>query len=218
MHRYPIATAAQLAESSYKATTHPSVAPRIARSFDKGDVQAHLLDNGVLLIPGSNSVMDYLKFNLRVIWIAGKRYSVRDNTTEKGASGTIWHQGFLRHAKAIYDWVEESGTKPTYVIGHSLGAAATQILSKSWGIAGIGFGAPRPRKARGAIKNDEFCLCINRDDDPVCRLPGSFNHMGTVHRAHASRSSFGPDHNMRHYRAVVKEEQAKGTLAKNWPN
>ncbi|WP_136441791.1 hypothetical protein [Pacificoceanicola onchidii] len=217
MHRYPIYSAAQLAHSSYKADTHPSVAPRIARSLDQGDVQAHLLDNGVLLIPGSNSVMDYLKFNLRVLWIAGKKYAVKDAVSEKGASGTIWHQGFLRHAKVIYDWVEAGGTKPTYIIGHSLGAAATQVLTKSWAVPGIGFAAPRPRKARGPVKHDKLCLLINRDDDPVTKLPFSFNHMGQVHRARAARSSFGPDHHMKHYKAVVKEEQGKGRLGPSWP-
>ncbi|WP_425100959.1 hypothetical protein [Tropicibacter sp. S64] len=217
MHRYPIRVAAQLAQSSYSAGTHPSVAPRLARSLDQGDVQAHLLDNGVLLIPGSNSLMDYLKFNLRVMWIAGKKYSFSDPACEKGASGTIWHQGFLRHAKVIYDWVDSGGTRPTYIIGHSLGAAATQILTKSWGVAGIGFAAPRPRKTRGPVKNDGYCLLINRDDDPVTGLPAQFNHMGIVHRARASRSSLGPDHAMKHYRAVVEEEQGSGILGEHWP-
>ena len=71
MHRYPIKTAAQLAEASYSATTHPSVAPRIKRSLNEDDVEAHFLDNGILLIPGSNSVIDYLKFNLRILNIGG---------------------------------------------------------------------------------------------------------------------------------------------------
>ncbi|MBV2359019.1 hypothetical protein KUH32_04460 [Thalassococcus sp. CAU 1522] len=216
-HRYPIATAAQLAEASYSAATHRSVAPRVKRSLDEGDVQAHLLDNGVLLIPGSNSAMDYLKFNLRVLMIGGRRFSVRDGTTERGASGTIWHQGFLRHAKAIYDWIEAGGERPVYVIGHSLGAAATQILSKSWAVPGIGFAAPRPRKARGAIRNDGLCLCINRDDDIVCGLPGAFHHMGRVQLCRAARSRLLANHSMPHYRAVVSEAQQAGQMPVHWP-
>lgn len=217
MFRYPIKTAAQLAQASYSASTHPSVAPEIHRTLNKGDVEAHLLKNGVLLIPGSNSVMDYLKFNLRVLNIGGKRYKISDGTTEKGHSGTVWHQGFLRHAKAIFDWIEEGGTRPKYIIGHSLGAAATQILSKSYGVAGIGFAAPRPRRARGPIKNDRLCLCINRDDDIVCGLPGKFHHMGKVVLCKAKLSAFGADHNMAHYRKVVDEAQAAGTMPQNWP-
>jgi hypothetical protein len=218
MHRYPIAQAAQLAEASYSALTHASLKPRLARSLDRDDVQAHLLDNGVLLIPGSNSVMDYLKFNLRVLHIGGKQYSIRSQTSEKGHSGTQWHQGFLRHAKEIFDWIEAGPARPTYIIGHSLGAAATQILSKSWGVAGIGFAAPRPRKSKGRIRNDGFCLCINRDDDLVCDLPGGFHHMGRVHRARAARSTFGPDHHMRHYRDVIDEEQKAGHMPLHWPD
>ncbi len=215
--RYPLKTAAKLAEASYSATTHRSVRPHLARSLDHGDVQAHLLGNGVLLIPGSNSLLDYLKFNLRVLNIGGKRYAIKSSATEKGASGTIWHQGFLRHAKVIFDWVEAGGTRPTYIIGHSLGAAAAQILSKSWKVSAVGFAAPRPRFARGRVAHDDHCLCINRDDDLVTGLPSRFHHMGRVHRARASRSAFGPDHSMKHYRAVVDEDQRAGRLGANWP-
>lgn len=217
MHRYPVTTAAQLAEASYSADTHPSVAPRIARSLNDGDVEAHMLDNGVLLIPGSNSVMDYLRFNLRVLNIGGRRFGIGSDATERGASGTIWHQGFLKHAHAIFEWVEAGQRRPIYIIGHSLGASAAQILSKSWKVPAIGFAAPRPRKARGPIVNDELSLCILRDDDPVCGLPGGFHHMGHTHLCRASRSAFGMNHTMAHYRAVVAEEQAAGRLGANWP-
>lgn len=215
--RYPLKTAAQLADASYKATTHPSVAHKIARSLDQDDVQAHLLDNGVLLIPGSNSLMDYVRFNLRVLAIGGKRFKMSSDTAEKGASGTFWHQGFLRHAKVIYDWVDAGGSKPTYIIGHSLGAAATQILTKSWKVSGVGFAAPRTRKHRGPLSGEEHCLCLNRSDDPVTSLPGSFNHIGTVTKWKASSSVFGPDHAMRHYKTAVTEAQAAKKLPKNWP-
>jgi len=93
MHSYDIETAALLAEASYKAKTHPTVKPLIKMSLDeRDDVEAHLLTNGVLLIPGSNSLMDYLKFNLRVLNLGGKQYRMSDETTKKGASGTTWHQ------------------------------------------------------------------------------------------------------------------------------
>ena len=217
MHRYPIKTAVQLAKASYSAETHPSVKPHIARSLDKDDVQAHLLDNGVLLIPGSNSFMDYLRFNLRVVRIGRKRYRMSDDDTGKGHSGTIWHQGFLAHAKAIYDWVEEGDAKPKYVIGHSLGAAAVQVLTKSWSIPGIGFAAPRPRKHSGKLAGSEHCLLINRHDDTVCTLPSSFNHVGTVETCQAASSVFGPDHAMKHYEKAVAEAQKSGKLSAKWP-
>jgi len=217
MHRYPIATAAQLAEASYSAKSHPSVAPLIQASLDEDDVQAYFLKNDILLIPGSNSVADYLKFNLRMIRLGQTRYRMSDDIYQRGHSGTIWHQGFLAHAKVIFDWLKKETLKPKIIIGHSLGAASTQILSKSYSTTGIGFAAPRPRKAKGDIQNDEFCLCINRDDDTVCDLPGTFNHMGKVLKCKARTSVFGPDHAMKHYRKVVKEQQEDGTLSSHWP-
>jgi hypothetical protein len=90
-------------------------------------------------------------------------------------------------------------------------------LSKSWRVPAIGFAAPRPRKARGRVAHDGLCLCINRDDDTVCDLPTSFHHMGRVHKCRARRSSFGPDHSMKHYRQVVAEQQAQGSLQTHWP-
>lgn len=215
--KYPLKTAAQLAKASYSAQTHPSVSGKVARSIDKDDVQAHLLDNGVLLIPGSNSLMDYIRFNLRVLNIGGKRYKMSTVETEKGASGTRWHQGFLRHAKTIYDWVEDSGTKPTYIIGHSLGAAATQILCKSWRVSGVGFAAPRPRRNAGRIAGDRFCLCMNRADDLVTTLPSSFFHVGHVTKWTGVSVAFRPEHSMDHYQDAVAEAQAAGKLPETWP-
>lgn len=218
MHRYPIKTAAHLAKASYKAETHPSVAPHLANTFRQGnDLQAHFLSNGVLLIPGTNSVRDWISVNLRIFNIGNTQYRLNDTTTAKGASGTLWHQGFLAHARAIWDWMQAHDQKPKYIIGHSLGAAAAQILTKSYGVYGIGFAAPRPRKHRGAIVNGDRCLCINRDDDTVCALPTSFHHLGKVHRCKAKGSNFGPDHHMKHYRKVVDEQIAAGLLPEKWP-
>lgn len=216
-HSYDIKLAAQMAEASYDGRRNASLATALRAELDDDDVQALFLKGDILLIPGSNSVADYLKFNLRVLNIGGKRYRLNDDDTESGASGTIWHQGFLRHAQVIFAWLERERLRPKYIIGHSLGAAATQILVRTYGVPGIGFAAPRPRRNRGAIKHSELCLCINRDDDAVCDLPGSFHHMGHVHRARAKSSVFGPDHSMKHYRRVIDEQQVAGALGARWP-
>ena len=218
MHSYDIETAAKLAEASYTAKSHPSVKPEIEISLDKNDVEAHLLKNGILLIPGSNSLMDYVRYNLRVLNLGGKQYRMSDEGTEKGASGTTWHQGFLAHAKVIYDWLEERNKKPKFIIGHSLGAAATQILSKSWRVPGIGFAAPRPRRYAGRVKYDDLCLCINRNDDMVCDLPTSFHHMGKVVSCRHLSFPFAMKHAMHHYRTAVEEQQEAGKLQKSWPS
>ncbi|MEX0283395.1 MAG: hypothetical protein AB3N23_02180 [Paracoccaceae bacterium] len=217
MHRYPIKAAAQLAQASYKGQAHRSLAPRIANSLDENDVQAHFLDNRILVIPGSNSVMDYLKFNLRILNIGGKKYRIDDPSTAAGHSGTRWHQGFLAHAKTIWDWMEAENQRPIYIIGHSLGAAATQILCKSYRVPGIGFACPRPRKSRGGMHQNDLCLCINRNDDRVCDLPGTFHHLGHVATCIARRSGFGMEHSMKFYRKSVEQAQATGQLPVNWP-
>ncbi|WP_299045511.1 hypothetical protein [uncultured Tateyamaria sp.] len=216
-HRYEIKLAAQMAEASYSGRTNASLAAAWRDDLNDHDVQAIFLKGDILLIPGSNSVMDYLRYNLRVLNIAGKKYRLSDADTEKGASGTVWHQGFLRHAKVIYDWLEREKYRPKYIIGHSLGAAATQILVRTYGVPGIGFASPRPRRSPGSIKHSSLCLCLNRDDDKVCDLPGSFHHLGRVHRARAKFSGLGPDHSMKHYRRVIDEQQLAGKLGTHWP-
>lgn len=216
-HSYDIKLAAQMAEASYQGKKNSSLAAALTHELDEDDVQALFLKGDILLIPGSNSLKDYLKFNLRILNLGGKKFRLKDDGTEAGASGTIWHQGFLRHAQVIFAWLKRENLRPKYIIGHSLGAAATQILVRTYGVPGIAFAAPRPRRSRGAIKHSHLCLCINRDDDAVCDLPTSFHHMGNVHRARARRSVFGPDHSMKHYRKVIEEQQAAGTLGAKWP-
>lgn len=196
---------------------HTSLATALRHALDEDDVQALFLKGEILLISGSNSVADYLKFNLRVLNIGGKRFRLNDDDTEAGASGTVWHQGFLRHAQVIFACLESERLRPKYIIGHSLGAAATQILVRTYGVPGIGFAASRPRRSPGTIKHSDLCLCINRDDDKVCDLPGSFHHMGTVHRTRGKGSLLGPDHSMKHYRRVIDEQQVAGLLAALWP-
>jgi hypothetical protein len=214
---YDIKLAAQMIDASYSGRSNLSLARAWRDGLDKDDVTAIFLKGDILLIPGSNSVADYLKFNLRVLNIGGKRYRLNDGDTERGASGTVWHQGFLRFAKVIYDWLERNNYRPKYIMGHSLGAAATQILVRTYGVPGIAFAAPRPRRSAGSIRHSNLCLCINRDDDRVCDLPGSFHHMGKVHRARAARSVFGPDHSMKHYRKVIDEQLSGRLLNARWP-
>ena len=91
-HSYDIKLAAQMAEASYAGRANPSLATALRKELDEDDVQALFLKGDILLIPGSNSVADYLKFNLRILNIGGKRFRLNDDDTEAGASGTIWHQ------------------------------------------------------------------------------------------------------------------------------
>lgn len=212
--KFAIEDAAKLAEASYSASRITS--PKVTHSCDHKDVQAHLLEGNILLLPGSNSVKDYLKYNLRPLRLGKKQFQMSDDATAKGHSGTTWHQGFLAYSVVVFEWLKTLNVKPKYVIGHSLGAAATQILSKSYGAPGIGFAAPRPKFIKGPVKHHEKCLLINRFDDVVPKLPGAFNHMGRVKEISPTHKRPFPAHSMKHYREIVDQGQAASILPTHW--
>lgn len=204
--------AALLAQASYKP--HLIKSPQIVDSLDQGGVQAHITSNGILLLPGSNSLLDYAHFNLRVFNVGGKKYRLSSKSTERGASGTVWHQGFLKYSKAVFDWV---GTRrPKLIIGHSLGAAAAQILSKSWNRHAIGFAPPRPKKGSGAVANDDKCLLICRVDDIVCGLTPGFHHLGDARFLEPKSINWGGDHSMKNYIRILDKNNGPDTVPTRW--
>lgn len=213
MTRIRIRDAAILAQHCYKAQSITS--PRIVDSLDKSGVQAHLTENGILLLPGSNSVLDYLHFNLRVFNVGHKKYRLADTATERGASGTRWHQGFLVFSRIVFDWVGDR--RPRLIIGHSLGAAATQILSKSYNVHGIGFASPRPKKGGGRVQNDSKCLSICRVDDTVCALAPNFSHLGQAKFLEPPENNWGLDHSMKNYRKILDENKGPDRVPESWP-
>lgn len=214
MMNFSINDAAILAEASYSANRITS--PRVMHSCPHQDVQAHILDGDILLLPGSNSIRDYLRYNLRPLRLGQRQFKMSDDTTEKGHSGTTWHQGFLAYSSVVFEWLKTLNITPKYVIGHSLGAAATQILSKSYGVPGIGFAAPRPKLIKGPVKHHEKCLLINRFDDVVPKLPNAFSHMGQVKQLAINPKRAFPAHAMKHYREIVDLGQSGGKLPSHW--
>lgn len=216
MSHISLSDAATLAEASYDISRITS--PRRLKSCPHQDVQAHMLEGNILLLPGSNSFRDYIAFNLRPLRLGHKRLRLDNGGTAKGASGTIWHQGFLAYAKVIYDWLDEEGLRPHTIIGHSLGAAAAQILSKSYAAPAIGFAAPRPKCARGSVKHSELCLLINRTDDRVPKLPSSFHHMGRAKLLKPPKSSNTiRAHKMTSYKDTTSAAVNAGVLPRQWP-
>ena len=214
MTSFSLNDAAKLAEASY--TSERITSPRLIKSFDDDDVQAHVLEGDILLLPGSNSVRDYLKFNLRPLRLGGTQLTMSDTKTEKGASGTIWHQGFLRYSRVVFDWLKDEGITPKYIIGHSLGAAATQILSKSYNAPAIGFAAPRPKFVKSRVKNDGRCLLLNRTDDIVPKLPGAFSHMGDAKLLSTQSNRRFLAHSMPRYIEVVGHAVQQQVLPERW--
>ena len=213
--RYYLTRAAELAEASYDGKSAEVIKKQWKASLDEEDVQAHLLKDNTLLIPGSNSINDYLRYNLRIRGLfSRKRFSL---ATHIGVAPVSWHQGFMAHAKVVQDWLMENKYKPSFIIGHSLGAASAQILSAGWKIPAIGFAAPRTCRTASARAAADMCLCVNRTDDNVCTLPGGFEHLGDVRALSPRAPNFGMDHNMAHYRTAVSEGLTARKLPEKWP-
>ena len=100
--------------NSYKSKAH---LPPVRMEINEGHVQAFLLSDNTLVIPGSNELVDYTNSNL----VTG-RQKISWDKMGKAAGNAIWHKGFARHAATIANKLGRA--KPTYVVGHSLGAAA----------------------------------------------------------------------------------------------
>lgn len=211
---YRLKDAATLAKASYTAAQ--IISPPVVKSLDHDDVQAHVLQGNILLLPGSNSVRDYLKFNLRPLRLGNRRLTMSNGETERGASGTIWHQGFLVYARVIFDWLKDEGIKPNFIIGHSLGAAATQILSKSYDTPAIGFAAPRPKKTNNRVKHDDKCLLLNRTDDIVPKMPSAFTHMGQAKLLRSATDQRFLAHSMPRYQSIIEEAVQAQRLPETW--
>ncbi|MEM7318913.1 MAG: hypothetical protein AAF408_07805, partial [Pseudomonadota bacterium] len=181
----------------------------VEKSCPVKGVEAYMLSNKCLLVPGSNSIWDYLKFNFRLLNLGMPRLKLLarqqnqkgdGGKTVRSKSGIVWHQGFFTHANHINSWVgSDPSNWPRLIVGHSLGAASAQILSTIWSAPSIGFAAPRIRKSSVPPQFENKSLSICRKDDIVGRLPRGFDRMGQtsilVHRAR----KFGLNHKMAAY-------------------
>lgn len=209
--RYRLTRAAELAEASYVGKSHSQIGYQWKASLSQDDVEAYLLTDNTLLIPGSNSINDYIRYNLRVQRLGKRRLRLSEVT------GVTWHQGFLAHAKIVQDWLMDEGLRPSFIIGHSLGAASAQILSAGWKVPAVAFAAPRPCRTASAHEAAKRCLCVNRTDDKVTWLPGNFHHLGDVRNCRPLAPNRGMDHAMPHYRRTVDEGISARKLPSVWP-
>jgi len=210
--RSTLARAAELAEASYDGKTADVISFQWKDTLNQDDVSAHLLTDNTLLIVGSNSWRDYIKFNLRVQRLGKPRLSLANVN-----ANATWHQGFLAYTKGVQDWMMAKKIRPSFIIGHSLGAAATQILSAGWNVHAIAFAAPRTCRTANAQSLAPKCLCVNRTDDAVCALPSNFKHLGTVKPYTPSAPKAGMDHKMTHYRTAVTDGIARNKIPRRWP-
>ena len=109
--------------------------------LDIGGVQARIVrvpdEPPVLLIRGTNEAEDWKLWN----FLFKPQLQVGAGDTRR------WARGFLGYAERIYGFAKLAATTPpglSWIIGHSLGGAAAQILGPSLGIKTMTFGSPRP--------------------------------------------------------------------------
>jgi hypothetical protein len=211
MRNMDLMDAARLAENSYKGSAH---LPPIRLNINESHVQAFLLMDNTLVIPGSNELVDYTKSNL----VTGKQ-KISWDKMGKAAGNAIWHKGFAGHAATI---ANKLGTlRPTFIIGHSLGAAAAQILGCIYGVPAIGFASPMPRHGKTRLKHEGLVLNVVRNDDIVCRMPPKnfgFRRVGNTEVMHPASSNPGEDHSMPHYIKLMEIERRQGKIVKSWPH
>lgn len=211
---YPVREAAKLAAHAYAAEKSTYLRPLIKDVLD-GEVKAYLLKNDYLLIAGSNSIRDYLQFNMRVFNVGGRKFDLRSTATTRMPDGADWHQGFLAYAHEIQEWLGDR--RPRMIFGHSLGGAATQILSRRYKVTGIAFASPRVVRGLPEKRNYPYCLNVCRNDDPVCAWPKTFSRIGKTIEVAPSRGSLRLNHSMSRYFAVLTKSKASAAIPFRFP-
>ena len=209
--RLTVKTAAELVAQSYRPSGDRIGEYRIIAT-NPAPAEAYLLSGDILVIPGSNSIYDYINFNFRPFGLGRKKLTV------KGYMGKAsdWHQGFLAHANSVERFLNRTGRAPRLIVGHSLGAASAQVLSKSLLVPAIGFAAPRVCKKSPSPGQINRCLLVNRFDDIVPDIPDSFEHQGWA-RIMRKEWHFGHRHKMKHYIAMLPKQIGKGAVPESWP-
>lgn len=156
-------------------------------------VQAAIIDldgERILLVRGTDELGDWFKYD----------FDFLTSTNVDSGDTVLWHTGFLHYAQIVYAFAKGKGI--TVVIGHSLGAAATQIVAPSLGVRGIAFASPLPLSGTILPLNDKLVENYCRPDDLVTMLPPKFlgfSHVGEVNWLPLNGLHIGEDHRISHY-------------------
>lgn len=215
--RLSIAQCADLVADSYTAVKNKKRGRNtqgVAHYLDKRGAQAVMLAHDVLVIPGSNELIDWIR-NVNVYNILGKTYKAKAQA--KSRTGAILHSGFNQHANLIAKFAKEHDAK--FIIGHSLGAATAQILGSWMGVPAVGFASPRVKLGLRGVKNEHKVLNICRLDDLVTHVPPSevgFRRLGKTVQLVAPAANPGLDHSMPNYIKALGYETLGEKLPRTW--
>lgn len=187
----------------------------VVERIDIEGVQAVTLKGGVMVVLGANEIADWFDYNLD--FIPGPESEHVGFSVIPGDSGARWHAGFLEHARFVYAFAKPQ--RPKLIAGHSLGAAAAQIVGASLGVPAIGFGSPRPLRQRRQFRGEGWVLNVCRSDDTICYVPPGFlgfRHVGSVRWLTPPQPDPGEDHSMDEYIEVLEAGHGS-TLPETWP-
>lgn len=181
-------SAAELIKQAYKGTVDNT-----KESFDENGVQAFALNDGTLVIPGSNELSDYTRYNLPAMtW-----------KTFGNLAGYKFHAGFLKHAQTLHDFARDNRIKR--ITGHSLGGASSQLLAATMDIDAINFAAPKVVFRGWRVVHSNSIMNFNRKDDRVGKIPRFFyKHIGHTHWLDTKMINIGGDHKIKHYIKAMK--------------
>jgi hypothetical protein len=212
MHRKTTREAAALIEGAYSRTL------RFVAANAEPLAQAFVTREGDLVIPGTNEIDDWHRFNLQVH--AQQAARIPGLKLVPLADVGSWHFGFLRHADSVYRFARVHN--PRFIVGHSLGGAAAQIIGHRLKIPTITFGAPRVYKGRfPRLAGEGWVLNLCRSDDPVTGIPtlAGFRHLGTVRRLNTGRPLSARSHPIAQYASLLAAAAAEqfASVEREWP-
>jgi hypothetical protein len=184
----------------------------IWKSFDDGTVQAYVLKDRTLIIPGTNDGLIDWDVNARLKAVS---LTFGDFPTAPSLAGTMWHQGFLEFAKVIYDFALPLGVQR--IAGHSLGGAAAQVLAPVMRLKTVTFGAPRSKHKKTKVPNEHLTLNLALKRDKVPQLLGwtRFRQAGARHSLDLSPRKF-PNHKMAYYIEALTTSGLNGSVPSRW--
>lgn len=211
MGQLALLDAARMIEETYAGRNRADVVNEI----DVAGVQAVLLKNGVLVIPGTNELSDWFDFNLN----AGENPDSHGFDVLAGDSGAKWHGGFLEHAQMVYMFAK--GVRPKFIVGHSLGAASAQIVGMSLRVPTIAFASPQTCRTRERMEHEGWVINLCRVDDTVCHVPPKllgFRTIGSRYWLKPDDLNVGEDHSIEHYAALLSQERVRARVPLAWPS
>lgn len=212
MHRKTVAEAAELIDLVYSGRL------RFAAANSEPGAQAYLTPERDLVIPGTNEQSDWSQYNLRVHGKPGQR--IPGLKLVPLSDIRAWHFGFLAHADSIYRFAFHH--RPRFIVGHSLGGAAAQIIGYRLQVPTITFGAPRVyRGGRQRRRGEGWVLNLCRSDDPVVGVPPFtiFRHIGSTRRLNTGSPVSWRNHPIVEYARLLAEEAGEqfARIEKAWP-